>query len=282
MSRPIRFQGPGLIYHVMARGNNKMPIFLDDLDYARFLSILAEARDRYELDMWVQCVMPNHYHLVLRTRTSNLSQAMRHLNGTYAQWWNKRHGRVGHVYQGRFKGQVVEACTYLVRLCRYVLMNPVRSGLVALPGDWKWSSYRALRDRKTATAVDVASLLTAIDPDGELARARLLEYVEGYADDEMSVLIRRDHRIIGSAEFATQFAARARRSSREVPMRERRTGTAPLAIVLARALERGDGLDAGVREAFAASYAVQEIADCAGLSPRSVQRLIEGQSGAPA
>ena len=144
MSRPIRFQGAGLWYHVMARGNNKMRIFLDDLDYARFLGILGSVVEEFELDSWVFCVMPNHSHLVFRTRQPNLSLAMRQLNGTYAQWWNKRHARVGHIYQGRFKAQVIEECTYLLRLCRYVLMNPVRANLVARPWEWRWSSYHAL------------------------------------------------------------------------------------------------------------------------------------------
>jgi putative transposase len=274
MSRPLRFQGAGRIYHVMSRGNNKMQIYLDDLDYSRFLAILDDARERYELDMWLHCLMPNHYHLVLRTRRANLSLAIAHVNGTYGQWWNKRHRRVGHVYQGRFKAQVVEACTYLVRLCRYVLMNPVRSHLVSAPWRWKWSSYHALTGTG-ATGIDVESLLTAIDPDQRVARTRLLEYVNGYSDDEMAALVRRDHRVIGSDEFAKQFAAEARRGSSEVPMRERRTGTAALVTLLADAVGRGAGLQAGAIEAYLAKYPIEAIAECAGLSPRSVQRLID-------
>ena len=279
MSRPIRIQRAGLIYHVMARGNNKMPIFLDDLDYARFLAILHDVRDRYELDLWLRCVMPNHYHLVLRTRRPNLSAAIGHLNGCYAQWWNKRHARLGHIYQGRFKAQIVEACTYLLRLCRYVLMNPVRSRLVSHPGHWKWSSYAALID-PASTDVTVDTLLHAIDPDGGLARTRLLQYVDGYSDEELATLIRTDQRVIGSPEFAQQFADEARRGSPEVPARERRTGTPALVLLLAGALERGAGLQGGVLDAFAAQYQIQEIADCAGLSRRVVQRLIAASDSA--
>ncbi len=140
MSRPLRFQSAGLIYHVMARGNNKMAIFLDDLDYAGFLDMLADVVKGFEIDSWVVSVMPNHYHLVFRTRRPNLSLAMARLNGRYAQRWNKRHAHVGHVFQGRFKAQIVEASVYLVRLCRYVLLNPVRAGLCAHPEGWPWSS----------------------------------------------------------------------------------------------------------------------------------------------
>src|ERR1700736_3964419 len=144
MSRPLRFQAAGLVYHLMARGNNKMAIFLDDLDYERFQEMLAEVVARFGIDSWIFCVMPNHYHLVLRTRHANLSLAIRYLNGSYAQWWNRRHGHVGHVFQGRFKAQIVEASVYLVRLCRYVLLNPVRAGLCARPEDWRWSSFTVL------------------------------------------------------------------------------------------------------------------------------------------
>jgi REP element-mobilizing transposase RayT len=274
MSRPIRFQGAGLSYHVMTRGNNKMRIFLDDLDYAQFLGILGTVVEDYELDSWLFCVMPNHFHLVFRTRLPNLSLAMQQLNGTYAQWWNKRHARVGHIYQGRFKAQIIEECTYLLRLCRYVLMNPVRASLVAHPWEWRWSSYHALAGTEQG-CVDVPSLLRAIDPDtGETVRARLLEYVDHYADDEIANFLRRDRRVIGSEEFAARFKARARRASIEVPSRERQIGTEPLAQLLAAALQRGDGIHGGIRDAHAALYRMEDIATCAGVSLRTVQRVI--------
>lgn len=274
MSRPLRFQGAGLVYHLMSRGNNKMRIFLDDLDCARFIEILADAAARFELDLWLFCLMPNHYHLVLRTRTPNISRAIGHLNGAYAQWWNRRHGRVGHIYQGRFKGQIVEQCTYLLRLCRYVLMNPVRGRLVEHPADWRWSSYGALAGA-SGSYVDVPSLLHAIDPDDAPGvHAQLLEYVDGCADEEMAAFLRSDRRVIGSDTFAAQFTRRARRASREVPLRERRIGTAALASLLAAAVQRGEGLAGGVREAYASLYPIQEIAECTGLSPRSVGRIV--------
>ena len=280
MSRPLRIQRAGLAYHVMSRGNNKMRILLDDLDYARFLEILGNVTMRFELDLWVHCPMPNHWHLVLRTRRPNISLAMRHLNGTYAQWWNKRHGHVGHVYQGRFKAQIVEECTYLLRLCRYVLMNPVRAGIARHPRDWKWSSYAALAGARPAL-VDVESLVHAIDPDAEVRamRPRLLGFVEGYVDDEMAALVRSDRRVIGSEEFTTRFERPARGASKEVPRRERQIGTPTLATLLARAVQRGDGLTGGVRDARAALYEINDIAACAGLSTKAVTRIVKNSYG---
>jgi putative transposase len=237
MSRPIRFQAAGLVYHVMARGNNKMAIFLDDLDYARFLGMFADVIADYDIDPWVFCEMPNHFHLVLRTRQPNLSRAMAHLDGQYAQWWNKRHKHVGHVYQGRFKAQVVETSVYLVRLCRYVLLNSVRAGLCAHPRDWPWSSYRAMVSGQPSPLVDVESLVRQIDPDGRgNVLAQLIAYVGPEADAEMAAFVRGDQRVIGTPAFAEQFRAEARAASREVPAKERRTGTPSLVEILTRAI----------------------------------------------
>src|SRR5260370_24174472 len=103
MARHNRIKDAGLLRHVMSRGNGKMQVFLDDIDYRKFLYIFADVLDTYDVECSDFCVMPNHYHLALKNRRPNLSEAMQHLNGEYAMWWNGRHGRVGHVFQGRFK-----------------------------------------------------------------------------------------------------------------------------------------------------------------------------------
>ena len=274
MSRPIRFQGAGLVYHVMARGNNKMAIFLDDLDHARFLEMLADVVAEFEIDLWLYCDMPNHFHLVLRTRRPNLSLAMRHLNGRYAQWWNKRHAHIGHVFQGRFKAQVVETSVYLVRLCRYVLLNPVRAGLCSHPRDWPWSSYRNLVSGHSSAHVDVESLLRHVGEDIASVRERLIAYVNPEADPEMAAFIRSDRRVIGTPAFAEQFREEARTASPEVPRKERRTGSPSLSAILAAAIRDGDGLAAGVRRAVeSGGYGFSEIARCSGLSENTVARM---------
>ncbi|HVZ81367.1 MAG TPA: transposase [bacterium] len=150
MPRPRRIHYEGAVYHVTSRGNERRRIFLDDKDRWVFLRLLEEViREEGVLcHAWV--LMDNHYHLLLETPGSNLSRAMWHLNGLYTQRFNKRHERVGHLFQGRFKAIVVEKETYLQELCRYVVLNPVRARMVKAPGDWKWSSYRATAglDRK--------------------------------------------------------------------------------------------------------------------------------------
>lgn len=143
MSRPLRIEFPGAIYHVTSRGDRREPIYRDDADRVAHLGVIAQAMNRFGARVLAYCLMGNHYHLVLCTREPNLSRLMRHVNGVYTQNFNRRHGLVGHLFQGRFKAILVDRDFYLLALCRYVERNAVAAGLVAAPGDWRWSSYRA-------------------------------------------------------------------------------------------------------------------------------------------
>ena len=129
----------------MSRGNGRMHIFLDADDYQQFIYFLSDVVEEFAMQCWNYCLMPNHYHATLQPSRADLSEAIRRLNGVYAQWWNRRHGRVGHVFQGRYKDQIVQREGYLLTLSRYVVMNPVRAQLVVHPGDWRWSSDRRRR-----------------------------------------------------------------------------------------------------------------------------------------
>jgi putative transposase len=143
MARPKRIQTPGLLRHVMSRGNGRMRIFLDDGDYRKFQFVLGDVAEQFDVEVWDFCVMPNHYHLALCPRKPNLSVAIKQLNSDYAMWWNATHRTVGHVFQGRFKSQIVQREGYLWALCRYIARNPVRAKLVDDPSQWRWSSSRA-------------------------------------------------------------------------------------------------------------------------------------------
>jgi putative transposase len=143
MSRPLRLEFEGAIYHVTSRGDRREPIYRDAEDRLAQLSVFAQAMDRFDAQVLAYCQMGNHYHLVLHTRQANLSRIMRHINGVYTQQFNRRHGVVGHLYQGRFKAILVDREAYLLALCRYVERNPVAAGLVREAGAWAWSSYRA-------------------------------------------------------------------------------------------------------------------------------------------
>jgi REP element-mobilizing transposase RayT len=143
MARPLRIEYPGAFYHVMARGLERSTIFRDDRDRVRFLQLVGKVAEDQGWVVHGYCLMGNHYHLFLETPRGRLSEGMRRLNGRYAQWFNFRHERVGHLLQGRFKSVLLEKGSQALELCRYVVLNPVRAGLVARVGDWRWSSYRA-------------------------------------------------------------------------------------------------------------------------------------------
>lgn len=163
MSRPFRIELAGAVYHVTARGDRQEAIFLDDRDRVLFVDLLAEALERFDAGLLAYCLMGNHYHLVLCTRQPNLSAMMRHINGVFTQRFNRRHGKVGHVFQGRYKAILVDRECYLLEVCRYVDLNPVRAGLVASAQDWSWSSYQALTGIRPAPHwLDTATLYGAL------------------------------------------------------------------------------------------------------------------------
>ena len=119
MSRPIRVEFEGAVYHVTARGNERRQPFRDDEDRARFLSTLEECVQRFGVRVHCYCLMPNHYHLLLETPRANLSRAVGWLQTTYTIRFNRRHRRSGHLFQGRFKAHLVEADAYAMELLRY-------------------------------------------------------------------------------------------------------------------------------------------------------------------
>jgi len=153
MARPPRIQLPNAIYHVMSRGNRKGIIFDDDDDRRRFLEVLAEAVERYRLRCLSYCLMGNHYHAVVETTEPNLPGAMHFVNGVFSQASNLRHGRTGHLLEGRYRSVVVDNDIYLWNANLYVVLNPVAAGLVPHPADWPWSSFRATAGLEQADAL---------------------------------------------------------------------------------------------------------------------------------
>ncbi len=147
MARALRIQFPGAIYHAMARGNARQKIFRDEQDYRRLLEGLEATVDKFGFEVFSFVCMPNHIHLFFRTPEPNLSRGMQYLLSGYANWFNARHRRSGHLFQGRFKGELVEDDRYFWSVSRYIHLNPVRGKrpLVKRPEEWRWSSYPGYR-----------------------------------------------------------------------------------------------------------------------------------------
>lgn len=172
MARPLRIQYPGAFYHLMCRGNKGHNIFLDNDDRKKFIILLAESLEIYQVILYAYVLMNNHFHLVVQTRRANLGEFMRRFNICYTGWFNYHHGTYGHLYQGRYKSLLVDRDGYLLQLSRYIHLNPVRkitSRHIDYRRPWhvlqryQWSSLRGyLYHRKTVDFTNYDLLLEMI------------------------------------------------------------------------------------------------------------------------
>lgn len=269
MSRPLRLLGEGLTYHVTARGTGRMVIYRDEIDYRRFLAVVAAVVREQHLRCHAYCLMPNHYHLVVTTELANLSVALRQLNGIYAQRWNQRHQRVGHVFQGRFFAQLVQDGQYFLAACRYVVRNPVRAGLVAAPEDWPWSSFKGTGGiAAPARFLCTETLLQQFGDDEEAPwryRAFVNEAVS--APDAIGTSI-----VFGDDAFAAAHGRRSPTPSAEVPGRERRTGQS-LADFFSGA-SADEARRAAIVDAHRAGFSMRAIAGHLGVHYSTVSKVI--------
>ena len=142
MARPLRIEFAGAIYHVMSRGNARQPIVRDDVDREKRLDWLRRTVETYGWRLHAFVLMRNHDHLFVETPEPNLSAGMQYLNGSYTSYFNRRHRRCGHLFQGRFKGHLIDRDGYFFEVSRYLHLNPLRANLTARPEEYPWSSYR--------------------------------------------------------------------------------------------------------------------------------------------
>jgi putative transposase len=280
MGRPLRIEYPGAIYHVTSRGDRQEPIFKGAADRQLLLDIVDQAMSRLDAEMLAFCLMGNHYHFVLRTRRPNLSRLMRHVNGEYTRRFNKRHQVVGHVFQGRFHAVLVDSDAYLLEVCRYVELNPVRAGLVDAVDNWRWCSYGAhvgteRGPRWLATEALHGNLLgrDAVTADDRRQAERL--YAEtvaaGLGLDLWGGL--RQEIFLGGEAFVAEahaLASETRLRCKEIPKDQRTRGGT---------LVDWSTPDRTRDEAFRLAYSrggmtMTEIAKQAGMSISSVSRII--------
>ena len=237
MARPLRIEFPGAVYHVTARGDRREPIFVDDEDRRALLEIVAQALSRFDAEVLSYCLMGNHYHFVLHTRQGNLSLLMRHINGVYTQAFNRRHNKVGHLFQGRFKAILVDRDAYLLEVCRYVDLNPVRARMVRKPEAWAWSSYRAHVGGVPAPAwLDTAGLhgyllgrAVRSPADSRRAADRYARLVASVPDASLWDSSLRQQIYLGDEDFVSRMQALAEprnSTDADIPKVQRRKGRA--------------------------------------------------------
>jgi REP element-mobilizing transposase RayT len=192
MATPHRPQFPGGLYHVTVRGVDRRRIVRDDIDRELWEALLGRAIVKSDAVLHAWCLMTNHSHLVVETPRGNIADLMQRHNSTYARTYNRRHGRVGHLFQDRYFSILIQKESHLLETARYVVLNPVRARACERAEDWPWSSYRA-----TAGLTDgprwltTSWLLEHFAHDVETARARYTEFVaEGAPAASIAGLLR--------------------------------------------------------------------------------------------
>jgi len=185
MARPLRIELEGSFYHITSRGNEKKPIFLDDQDRIELYALLSKAHKRYGFIFHAHCLMGNHYHLLIETPLKNLSIGMRQINGEYAQRFNRKYHREGHLFQDRFKSIVIEQERYFLVLARYIVLNPVRACIVDSPEKWKWSSFSETAGLKQEEEFSTSELiLSQFSTYYDKARIQYQKYIlEGIGEE---------------------------------------------------------------------------------------------------
>ena len=172
MARPPRIEVAGGVYHVVARGNERRDIFCDDADRRRYLARLADCRARLNFFLYAYCLMNNHVHLVVERGDVPLSRVVHRLHFFHSQKFNRRHERVGHVFQGRYKAFLVDHERYFFTLLRYVHDNPVKAGIVRNPSRFRWSSDRFYRAGAGPDWLDLGRALVLLGSTRSEAIAR--------------------------------------------------------------------------------------------------------------
>ncbi len=274
MARPLRIEFSGALYHITSRGDRREAIYEDDDDRKLFLGTLSEVVERFDWLCHSYCLMTNHYHLVVETPDANLSKGMRHLNGVFTQATNRRHQRSGHLFQGRFKGILVDKDSYLLELSRYVVLSPVRAGMVKRPEDWHWSSYRAMLGKAPVPGwLSTDGLLAQFGKRRAEARARYQRFVnEGIGQGSIWENLRQQV-YLGDDKFVERMQAKAEIGENElsIPRAQRRGPAPPLEEIARRYGERDDAI---VQAYATGAYSYREIAEFFDIHLATVGRVV--------
>ncbi len=302
MARPPRIAYEGAVYHVTARGNERRAIFRDDADYERFLRVLGESVTQFEVRLYLFCLMSNHLHLVAETPRANLGPFMHRLLTAYTVYFNQRHARCGHLLQGRYGARLVEKDTYLLRLSRYVHLNPVFTAAARLRPvserieilrRYRWSSYRSYigRDRPLAF-VDHAPILATVSAEPRYRAQVYRRFVESGIEKIDSTFLEAKNASglgLGSESFRDRIRTWYRQRLAAAPRREdvafRRSGSvlAPeeiLAIVCRRLGVEREALLRRRRDSFDRAIASRLLCEHGGLTQRQVAELLRIGNGA--
>ncbi|MBK8174408.1 MAG: helix-turn-helix transcriptional regulator [Rhodospirillales bacterium] len=299
MSRPLRIEFADAVYHVSARGNAGQTIFLKDGDRRAFIELLGREVAQHRWRCHGFCLLDDQYRLLIETPEANLGRGIGRLNAMYSQWFNRRHGRVGHLFQGRYKAIVIEKAVWIARLARDLAWAPVHAGLAKRPGHWEWSSHRLLaKNRQGPPWLVIDDILAefAGAPEGTRKAYRLFVAEGKNAPSPWASV--RAQMYLGSEAFLRSMAERARsRPSEQIPRAmlcpDRPTRETIIdAVATAAGVAATTALDRHARQDVfrvtvyllrrAANLSLKEVAALAGVSPprvSQIQRAIEEAGG---
>jgi len=278
MTRPLRIEFPGALYHITSRGNAKQIIFFDEEDFTDFLTVLGQVAKRYHLILHSYCLMPNHYHLLIETPEGNLARGMRQLNGTFTQHSNKRHQRVGHILQGRYKSILIDKENYLLELSRYIVLNPVRANLVSDPKDWPWSAYSQLIGfKKGIPGLSTDWILAQFGPERKVAIEAYQEFTLSGIVAESPLKRVKGQLFLGSKHFIEKIEHLIREQERllEIPKKQRYAARPPLNDIF----QGKDKRAAKEKQMYQAhqeyGYTLKDIAEYLGVHYTTVSIIIK-------
>lgn len=273
MSRPPRLEFPGALYHVTARGNRLATIYRDEIDRRAWIAILRNTCARFNLRVHAYCQMTNHFHLLIETPDGNLARGMAYLNGLYSRHVNYHHALVGHLFQGRYKAILVQKESYLLELARYVVLNPVRAGMVSVPEQWDWSSYRwTTSDAIPPPWLHTDFLLSQFGGERREAIKRFRVFVQAGMGKPSPLRQVKYQLILGDTAFVSEHRDKAPRAVLDQATKiQRRHTTMSLRQFAVRYARRDEAM---ARAFWSTAFTMAAIGDHFGVSPKTVSRAV--------
>lgn len=275
MARPLRIEFAGAVYHVTSRGNARNDIYVTDSDRQQFLALLQNTTERYDWYCHAYCLMDNHYHLLIETNTPTLSKGMKYLNGTYTQYFNRQHRRVGHVFQGRFKAILVEKDSYLLELARYIVLNPVRALMVRSAKNWPWSSYRATAgyiEKHPCLTTDW--ILAGFSETQQAAQQRYRDFVQAGKKRPSPWQQLKNQIYLGTDDFIDEVQCKIdpEQSLKDIPRKQKQAPANSLSYYSERYDSRHEGM---ARAYLSGHYTLAQVGEHFGVSYATVSRAVK-------
>ncbi|NPV60805.1 MAG: addiction module toxin RelE [Actinobacteria bacterium] len=281
MARALRIEFPGALHHAYARGVAKQAIYQSDEDRTTFLAILGTTVERYNWVLHAYCLMGNHYHLLVETPDANLSAGMHYLNGVYAMRYNRAHERVGHLFQGCYGATLVDREEYFLQAACYIVLNPVRAGIVERPSQYPWSSYLGTaEDTGAPRFLSTDDILLCFASNRMAARMLYRKFVEAGIDEETARRLESGE-VCGGEEFCARLRELigGKRDIREIPRRQRFAGRPPIEGIFEGWRDLADRDERIFRAVREYGYSQSAVARHLDLAPPTVSKIVKRAAG---